>query len=359
MQHESFTVQSYRGEYAVCFVENAFQRLTEDLREGDWLFVDSNIARIYAEQLAPLAETFPVKHIEAAEPSKSYDGVRPLIRELIENGFKKNNRLVAIGGGITQDVTAFISSILYRGVDWIFVPTNLLSQCDSCIGSKTSINFGEYKNQIGGFYPPTLILIDTSFLDTLGTHEIRSGLGEMAHYFLVDSETAFERYESALDEALNRGPALRKLIGESLAIKKRMIELDEFDKGPRNVFNYGHSFGHAIEGYTNYTIPHGIAVSYGMDLANEVSYSMGLISRDFVDRVSVCLAKVRSTSSLPVVEIDRFLSYLMKDKKNTSEGIRLILTKGYGEMFLTLVETDESFLNTLSSTFERFQNEKV
>jgi 3-dehydroquinate synthase len=359
MQHESFSVKSYRGEYSVRFVEDAFLRLAEELREGDWLFVDANIARLYEKQLAPLAEKFPIKKVEAAEPSKSYDGVRPIILELIENGFKKNNRLVAIGGGITQDVTAFISSILYRGVDWIFVPTNLLSQCDSCIGSKTSINFADYKNQIGGFFPPALILIDTAFLDTLEDSEIRSGLGEMAQYFLVESEEAFARYESALDDALAMGPALKELIGESLAIKKRMIELDEFDEGPRNVFNYGHSFGHAIEGYTAYAVPHGIAVSYGMDLANEVSHAMGMIDRDMVDRVSGCLAKVRSKTPLPEIELDRYLGYLKKDKKNTSQGIRLILTKGYGKMFLTLVEPAEDFRRTVKACFERFQREHI
>src|SRR5207244_7259170 len=112
----------------------------------------------------------------------------PVIEDLIGRRFTKKGRLVAIGGGIVQDVTAFTASILFRGVGWVFFPTSLLAQCDSCIGSKTSINVGAYKNQLGNFWPPRSVLIDLAFLDTLGEREIRSGIGEMLHYFFVTGE---------------------------------------------------------------------------------------------------------------------------------------------------------------------------
>ena len=254
-------------------------------------------------------------------------------------------------------MTAFISSILYRGVDWIFFPTNLLSQGDSCIGSKTSINFQEYKNQLGGFFPPAKIYIAPNFLETLDYSEICSGLGEMAHYFLVENEAAFARYEGGVDEALERGPSLHELIGESLEIKKRMIEIDEFDEGPRNVFNYGHSFGHAIEGYTKYAIPHGIAVSYGMDIANAVSVYLGLLDQVSCDRISKTLRKVRAKTTFPDIDINTYLTYLKKDKKNTSAGIRVILSKGFGEMFLAQVDSNQEFKAVISQCFDTFQQE--
>lgn len=357
MKQETFEVTSYRKKYQVQFSDDAFVDLQAELREGDWLFIDQNVKRIFGDSLQPIIEQYETVEIEPVETSKSFDGVRPLIQQLIENGFKKNNRLVAIGGGITQDVTAFISSILYRGIDWIFFPTNLLSQCDSCIGSKTSINFQEYKNQLGGFFPPAKIYIAPSFLETLDYSEICSGLGEMAHYFLVENEAAFARYEAGVDEALERGARLHTLITESLAIKKRMIEIDEFDEGPRNVFNYGHSFGHAIEGYTKYAIQHGIAVSYGMDIANAVSVHLGLLDQLSCDRISQTLRKVRAETKFPEIDIDTYLTYLKKDKKNTSAGIRVILSKGFGEMFLTQVEADEAFKAIIAKCFERFQQE--
>jgi 3-dehydroquinate synthase len=357
MKPETFEVASYRKKYKVQFSDNAFADLEAELREGDWIFIDQNVRRIFGSSLEPILKQYQTVDVEPLESSKSYDGVRPLILQLIENGFKKNNRLIAIGGGITQDVTAFISSVLYRGVDWIFFPTNLLSQCDSCIGSKTSINFQEYKNQLGGFFPPAEIYIAPSFLETLEYSEICSGMGEMAHYFLVESEAAFTRYEAGISDALVRGTCLHELIAECLAIKKRMIEIDEFDEGPRNVFNYGHSFGHAIEGYTQYAIPHGIAVSYGMDIANAVSEHLGLLDKASCERISKTLQKVRTKVSFPDIDIDAYLSYLKKDKKNTSAGIRLILSKGFGAMYLTQVEPDEALKAVITQCFNKFQQE--
>lgn len=357
MNPEPFVVQSYRKPYQVRFSEDAFTDLKGELRTGDRVLVDRNVLRIFGEQLRPILAGFGVTEVDPVESSKSYDGVRPIILDLIESGFKKNNRLIAIGGGITQDVTAFIASILYRGIDWIFFPSNLLSQCDSCIGSKTSINFQEYKNQIGGFFPPALIYIAPSFLETLDESELCSGLGEMAHYFLVEGEEAFARYEAKIDAALQRGPALHELIRESLAIKKKMIEIDEFDEGPRNVFNYGHSFGHAIEGYTKYAIPHGIAVSYGMDLANAISVHLGLLDEASRARASATLRKVRQQTRFPEIDVETYLNYLRKDKKNTSTGIRLILSRAYGDMFLTQVEPNEAFKQVVQGCFDAFQQE--
>lgn len=351
-------IQSYRKPYSVHFVSDAVASLKAELKDGDAVIVDQHVLELYRDRLEPLIADQLVMKIEATEEHKSYDGVRPLIQNLIENGFKKNHRLIAIGGGITQDVTAFIASVLYRGVDWIFLPTNLLSQCDSCIGSKTSINFGNYKNQIGGFYPPRLILSDPSFLDTLDDREIRSGLGEMAHYFLVESEEAFARYESAVEEALVRGPALKELIRESLAIKKKMIEIDEFDEGPRNVFNYGHSFGHAIEGYTQYAIPHGLAVAFGMDIANAQSSRLGLIDDALRQRVRATMCKVWETVTFPEIELERYISILRKDKKNVGKDVRVILTRGLGDMFIDLIAVDEGFTRTLETCFREYQEQQ-
>ena len=357
MNCEPFEVASYRRNYNVQFSEDAFTSLKQELRQGDWILIDENVRRIYADSLNDILENHETVLVKPNETSKSYDGVRPVILRLIESGFKKNNRLFAIGGGITQDVTAFISSILYRGIDWVFFPTNLLSQCDSCIGSKTSINFEDYKNQLGGFFPPAKIFIALNFLKSLDDVEIRSGLGEMAHYYLVDSEPSFAEFEKNIDDALQRGPSLNRLIDGSLKIKKKMIELDEFDEGPRNVFNYGHSFGHAIEGYTQYSIPHGIAVAFGMDIANSVSVQLGLLDDDARVRISATLQKIRSQTQFPEVDFEKYLGYLKKDKKNTSDGIRLILTRGYGDMFIQKVVPDQAFSEVVQGCFERFQRE--
>ena len=248
-----------------------------ELADGDFIIIDNKIKTLYSVQLTNVLKKYNYICINATETQKSYSGIIPIIQKLIENGFRKNHRLVAIGGGITQDITAFISSIMYRGVNWIFFPTTLLAQGDSCIGSKTSINFEEFKNQVGGFYPPNKILIYPGFIDTLSEPEMKSGMGEMLHYFIVSGETDFLFYKKFYKEAFIDKSILSKIIARSLEIKKGYIEKDEFDQNIRQVFNYGHSFGHAIESLTQYRIPHGIAVSYGMDIANFISVKMGYL----------------------------------------------------------------------------------
>lgn len=351
----SFTVQSYLGEYEVRFVDDFVSALTACLRAGDVLLIDQNVERIFRSKIGESFSAHRVMLLDPKEELKSYEGVIPVLSQLIEAGFKKSDRLVAVGGGITQDVTAFISSIMYRGVDWIFVPSNLLSQCDSCIGSKTSINFGEYKNQLGGFYPPKLILLDPSFRETLDAQEIASGVGEMAHYFLVDGEESFSALEAGVDEALEGGAVISELVRRSLSIKRAMIEIDEFDKGPRNVFNYGHSFGHAIEGYTRFSIPHGIAVALGMDIANSISVALGLVDKAFQERVFAVVSRIWRGVEFPEIELAKYVDILRKDKKNVGSDVRVVLSRGVGDMFLERIEIDSLFLDTLQSRFELYR----
>ena len=183
----NFSVQSFKGEYEVEFTEH-LTALNSNLKEGDVVILDSNIKRLYPK-VSELLDSYYVEVLEANETAKTYEKIGELINRVIKFGFSKSNRLVGIGGGVVQDITAFSASILFRGVDWLFFPTNLLTQCDSCIGSKTSVNIGDYKNQLGGFHPPRKIFIDFSFIDTLSNLEICSGLGEMMHYFLLQKNT--------------------------------------------------------------------------------------------------------------------------------------------------------------------------
>ena len=184
---ENFTVKSIFREYRVSF-ESYETALVREIKKGDILIIDSNVFSLYPN-LRQLINENKVFQVIASEQAKSYDQIGKLITQIIEHGFSKPNRLIAIGGGVVQDITAFASSILFRGVEWLFFPTNLLTQCDSCIGSKTSVNCGEYKNQLGGFYPPSQIYIDFAFWTTITEKEKSSGLGEMLHYFFVEGES--------------------------------------------------------------------------------------------------------------------------------------------------------------------------
>lgn len=351
IQTYSFGVRSLYGAYEVQFINDTLSKLTNELIPGDVIIADKNIHRLYYNQLFEQIKENRIIEIEANEQTKSYEGIIPVIQNLIENGFKKNHRIIAVGGGITQDVSAFISSVLYRGVDWIFFPTSLLAQGDSCIGSKTSINFGKFKNQIGGFYPPRKIFINLDFLNTLSFPEIKSGMGEMCHYFVVSGEKDFKKFKDEYDSALNDKTVLSGIVSRSLEIKKGYVEIDEFDRKERLVFNYGHSFGHAIESVTNYRIPHGIAVSYGMDMANFVSVKLGFISEQVRQEIRSVLMKVWEGTNLDEVNVENLKNALSKDKKNVGNDLRLILNKGIGNIFVHKMKMDEQFTQWLEEYF--------
>jgi 3-dehydroquinate synthase len=243
---------------------------------------------------------------------------------------------------------------MYRGVDWIFFPTTLLAQGDSCIGSKTSINFGEYKNQVGGFYPPNKIYIDLNFMNTLSPADLQSGFGEISHYSVVAGEEDFKQYKQNYKNALTDKSVIKNMISQSLTIKKSYIEIDEFDQNKRQVFNYGHSFGHAIESLTNYTIPHGIAVSFGMDMANFLSVKMKLLKPEIRTEIRELLEDIWKGFTINNLDIDKFCEVLAKDKKNIGSELRLILCKGYGQVFKVPVKNDMQLKNWIT---EYFHNE--
>lgn len=348
-----FAVKSKINDYHVSFIDDTPSTLSRELKEGDVIIIDNKIVELYGPELKGILDSYKYIGIDANETQKSYQGIMPVIQNLIEGEFRKNHRLVGIGGGITQDVTAFISSILYRGVQWLFFPTTLLAQGDSCIGSKTSINFGEYKNQVGGFYPPAKIFINLKYLKTLSSLDVKSGLGEMCHYFIVAGEEDFTRYKSDYPAALKDEKVLEGLIARSLEIKKQYIEIDEFDRNERQVFNYGHSFGHAIESQTNYRIPHGIAVSYGMDMANFVSVKMGLITEDIRRNIRGLLEQIWEGTSIDNISLDRFKVALGKDKKNVGKELRLVLNKGYGKIEKVAMQMNGQFSSWLVEYFRK------
>lgn len=348
----NFTVKSIIHDYSVQFIDDTQKALFNELKEGDVIIIDNKIKELYKDTLQPVLNSYKHIGLDASEAVKSYQGVMPIIENLIDDGFRKNHRLIAIGGGITQDATAFIASIMYRGVSWYFFPTSLLAQGDSCIGSKTSINFGKYKNQLGGFYPPNKIFINLHFLDSLSLLELKSGMGEMCHYFVVSGEEDFNRFKNDYARALIDKEVLAGIINRSLEIKRGYIERDEFDKNERLVFNYGHSFGHAIESLTNYRVPHGIAVSYGMDMANFVSVKLGYIDESVRQNIRGVLKQIWEDISIDDISLDKFTVALSKDKKNVGKTLGLILNKGYGKIFRDMRPMDETFVGWLKEYFE-------
>lgn len=255
--------------------------------------------------------------VDATEETKSYQGIEPIINSLISQKLKRDSILVAIGGGIIQDIVCFIATTFMRGIPWILIPTTVLAQADSCIGSKSSINFGGYKNLLGSFTPPNQIFISNQFLNTLEDKDIKSGIGEIIKLCLIDAQVV-----SA--ESINRSN-IDAYIQKALLIKKKYIEEDEFDKGIRNILNYGHCIGHGIESATNFAIPHGIAITIGMDAANKFAMLEGLITEDLYKSMHNTLYENYKEFSKIPIDIDLVCNALTKDKKNTGSKINIVL----------------------------------
>ena len=322
-------VSSSRRDYSVSF-SSSIPELESGLTDNSFLLIDSKVDFLYPDLSPKFGDRVLV--IEATEENKSLPFCQKVISFLVDNGMKRNYKLIAIGGGIIQDITGFVASILFRGVEWVFFPTTLLAQADSCIGSKTSINFMDAKNLVGTFYPPSKIFCCTDFLNTLEDREIKSGIGEILHYYLYEdslkTDDIVENYNLLFEDRSRLLPH----IAESLSIKQIMVEKDEFDTNERRVFNYGHTFGHAIEIISNYGVPHGQAVTLGMDLANYISFKIGLIDWDKYLSLRKILKKNMPDFKLTEDKLDLYMSALSKDKKNISDSIVCILAHDIGDI---------------------------
>ena len=325
---EQLIIQSQAGAYLAQFSDGLLDDPSLLLVGTPHFIVDANVSRLYADKLVAVLSCPNVIVIEATEENKSIERVIPVIERLVLNGIRRDHVLVAIGGGIIQDITCFIASTLLRGVPWKFVPTTLLAQADSCIGSKSSINLGVTKNILGTFNPPREIYICTVFLDTLERKDVNSGIGEILKVHAIDSSTAFDHAAADYARMLADRKTLLAYIRDALVIKRRYIELDEFDRGIRNIFNYGHSFGHAIESATNFLVPHGIAVSMGMDMANHIASKRGLLPESRYLAMSPVLRMNYAEYSEVEIHIEALLGALLKDKKNSTTQLGLIFPAG-------------------------------
>jgi 3-dehydroquinate synthase len=261
------------------------------------------------------------------EERKSLSSVEDLYEQIMDRSPKKNLNLISIGGGITQDVTGFLASTLYRGIRWTYVPTTLLAQTDSCIGAKTSLNFRRYKNLIGTFYPPAAVYIHTPFLATQNAVDYFSGLGELVKLHLIGGED-LQTLITALPSLFERDrEVLSCSIKKALTIKQSYIEEDEFDAGRRNMLNYGHCFGHAIETATDFAVPHGQAVVIGMLLANMVAKNRNILSkktaRIYAEKLLAPIIHVDLNSLR--IDDEKIIAAMQLDKKRIGEGLPLVM----------------------------------
>jgi 3-dehydroquinate synthase len=295
--------------------------------------IDHNVWRLYQDGRLKEIPRDQVIVQPISEEGKSLESVQALYDRLTGLAAKRNMTLISIGGGILQDIAGFVASTLYRGINWVFIPTTLLAQADSCIGSKTSLNYRGFKNLIGTFYPPSAVYIHTPFLATQEETDFFSGVGEVVKLHILGGTEKAREIVELLPRILRRdAEAMRVCVSNSLRIKQGYISEDEFDTGRRNILNFGHCFGHALEANSNFAIPHGQAIVIGMLLANRVAVRRRVLSpkaeKSLAENLLVPSLTVRPRASY--LDPQGILEGMKKDKKRTGEGLALILmAEGY------------------------------
>ena len=334
-----FKIKSKIKNYNLQFI-NSYKQKISNYSKSQFFIIDRNVFNLFFKNKIKI-KNFIL--INSYEESKDYCKISNIISKILQKRLNKKSKIVAIGGGITQDITSFICSIYFRGIDWEFFPTTLLSQGDSCIGGKTSINFGKFKNQLGGFYPPSNIYIDINFLKKLDSKAIQSGIGEMAHLLAVKSNFNFNYIVKYFKKQIS----VRDLIIKSLQSKIYYIEKDEFDKKERKLLNFGHTFGHAIESATNYKFPHGVCVAYGCLMSFWISKKMNFLTK----KKYLNYEKIIKLIINKKIEFDilKFKKAVLRDKKANKNKIGFILSRGCGKMFIREININLAFVNNIKN----------
>ena len=335
-----------------------------------FIVTDSNVSSteyfsVLCDSLSLRNIAYEVIEVPAGESSKSFGQIESLTGSLLEFGIKRDDVLVAFGGGVIGDLAGLAAGLVLRGVRLVQVPTTLLAQVDSSVGGKTGINTPLGKNLIGMFHQPSLVLIDPVTLTTLSAREMRAGYAEIAKYAMIGVLDApigesdfFGWLESHSPEILNRGTSLRAAIVRSCRTKAAIVMEDEKERGARALLNLGHTFGHALEsasGYDSSKLVHGEAVSVGLVLAHQFSHFLGHCSMTVPDRTQKHLSSVGLPTSISDIfsddspSIEDFMKFIEHDKKVRDGSLTFILSRNIGDAFIERDVSRESLRTFLSN----------
>jgi len=278
-----------------------------------------------------------IHFFRANEINKNINSVNNILDILLHKNFSREDCLISVGGGITGDISGFAASLFKRGLKFINIPTTLLSQVDSSIGGKTGVNTKYGKNLIGSFYQPNLVISDIQFLKTLPKREIVCGYGEILKHSLIANKKFYNFLDKNFKKIINlSSPFIEKAIYESCKIKKNVVEKDEKEKGLRKILNFGHTFAHAYEASLGYSkkLNHGEAVILGIKTALSFSLKNNLLKKNDYNSIINHISKANLPSKIQrffiLKDLNKILSFMLKDKKNNTDKINLILLKKIG-----------------------------
>ena len=305
------------------------------------IVTNTTVAPLYLEKLAKPLHDAGVAVITIILPDgeayKNSETLNLIYDALLKNRCERSTTLIALGGGVIGDLTGYAAATYLRGVPFIQIPTTLLSQVDSSVGGKTGINHPLGKNMIGAFYQPKLVLADIDTLKTLPMRELSAGVAEVIKYGLIRDAKFFDWLENHMPELMALDtPVISEAIYRSCQNKAEVVAADEHETGERALLNLGHTFGHAIENAMGYGVwLHGEAVAAGSMLAADLSYRMGWLNVDEIERMSSIFQAAKLPIKSPALGVNKYLDLMGLDKKVENGKIRLVLQQGIGKSVIT------------------------
>lgn len=346
---------------AFCYsirLEPDFQKLPEALMELSakerrlCVVTDTEVGKRYGKSMEKILEgccrkltffTFP-----AGEEHKTLYTVRDLYEHLIREGYDRGDLLVALGGGVVGDLTGFAAATYLRGIDFIQIPTTLLSQVDSSIGGKTGVDFDAYKNMVGAFHMPKLVYMNLATLSTLPGRQFTSGMAEIIKHGLIQ-DREYDRWLSSNCSSVMEGEyeALLHMIYESCRIKGRVVEADPTEQGIRAWLNFGHTVGHAVEKLMNFSLHHGECVAVGCAAASWLSYQRGWITEEDHRHVETLLQEYGLPVRAEGLNPEAVLKATKSDKKMDGGQIRFVLLRQIGEAAVVKDVSDQELLQAI------------
>ena len=351
MKQFKLIVNTNAERYPILIGANLISNLSKILKNNSIKFkqcllvVDKNVPKksiIKLKQSLKNKKTY-VHFLLANEKNKNQKNVDKILNFLLIKNFSRQDCLIAVGGGITGDLGGFAASLFKRGLKFINIPTTLLSQVDSSVGGKTGINTKFGKNQIGSFYQPKLVISDTGILKTLPKREIICGYGEILKHSLIADKRFFKYLDKNITNILKlKSPFIEKTIFESCKIKKKVVEKDEKEKNLRKILNFGHTFAHAYEASLGFSkkLNHGEAVILGMNTALKFSHNKNFLKKHEYNLVVSHMIKSKLPNSIKNYfsskDVKKIISFMIKDKKNITKNINLILLKKIGSPIINM-----------------------
>ncbi|MFA5928281.1 MAG: 3-dehydroquinate synthase [Candidatus Margulisiibacteriota bacterium] len=308
------------------------------------IITESKQSAIYKEYRNTVWQSFKqmgYKPIEillpaAGEPAKNLQTTEMIFNELARHDLDRDSTLIALGGGVVGDIVGFVAATYLRGINYIQMPTTLLSQVDSSVGGKTGVNLPAGKNLVGCFYQPKLVLIDLNTLSSLPAREFRTGMAEVIKYGMIKSPKLFARLEKLPDlSSLKKigQENIQEIVAECCQIKADIVKEDEREAHLRMILNFGHTVGHALEAETKYTeYTHGEAIAIGMIVAGEIGVEMKKFPPEEMSRLRKLIEKAGLPSKMPELDKRKLLDAMYKDKKNKDEKLTFVLPKRIGEV---------------------------